>query len=297
MQGLYHAVAHNSSSELPLGEQSSTYAFSDSFTPHAFDAAWTCYLHDDLSRDVGEPPTTSRSQNILSDDEQRIWESSQAALSFDEPEYNLEASHFAPRDFFFYLGDQSGPRRFGPEERPFPISNPGTLFPSGIEAFEFYISGPNSSSRSTSLSSDFPSESLVSLPSISSVVAANEQRRDSISSLGSWNGIGAFDNTKRAISSLRNSRKAKKNCNDLYRCQECGESVGFRHRKDLGRHQLSVHSGQPRWFCPIQTCKFSTQGFIRKDKSLQHVRTHRGHPNVNFQPIWGGAKIEGGSEI
>lgn len=49
----------------------------------------------------------------------------------------------------------------------------------------------------------------------------------------------------------------------------------FRWSKDLIRHTRSSHREEViRWFCGDLNCKFSTQGFPRKDKFVQHYRTH-----------------------
>lgn len=70
---------------------------------------------------------------------------------------------------------------------------------------------------------------------------------------------------------------------DLPQCEECNRS--FRYRKDVERHKLSVHLGLAKWFCPMVDCKYSTQGFSRKDKASQHIRTHRRNPGGTLVPM------------
>ena len=59
-----------------------------------------------------------------------------------------------------------------------------------------------------------------------------------------------------------------------HQCQSCDRS--FRYPKDVLRHERSVHAWQSsKWyFCPVSECRRSTQGFSRKDKFFQHIKTH-----------------------
>lgn len=55
----------------------------------------------------------------------------------------------------------------------------------------------------------------------------------------------------------------------------------FRWPKDLARHTRSSHREEvTKWFCGDLNCRFSSQGFSRKDKFVQHYKTHV----VDFDP-------------
>jgi hypothetical protein len=67
-------------------------------------------------------------------------------------------------------------------------------------------------------------------------------------------------------------------------CMHSGCTQKFRYRKDLQRHIRSVHEVEglawgivwgTKWFCGFDNCKFGIQGFVRKDKFLQHCWTHK----------------------
>ncbi|APA08196.1 hypothetical protein sscle_03g029660 [Sclerotinia sclerotiorum 1980 UF-70] len=56
----------------------------------------------------------------------------------------------------------------------------------------------------------------------------------------------------------------------------------FKNPADLRRHKISVH-GDPKFFCPVVTCKFHKKGFGRKDNLTEHKR--RVHVPVLLSPV------------
>ncbi|KAJ8064430.1 hypothetical protein OCU04_006769 [Sclerotinia nivalis] len=56
---------------------------------------------------------------------------------------------------------------------------------------------------------------------------------------------------------------------------------GFKNSIDLRRHQ-GVH-GNPRFFCPVTTCKAHTKGFKRKDNLTEHKK--RVHGTNSHSPV------------
>jgi hypothetical protein len=85
--------------------------------------------------------------------------------------------------------------------------------------------------------------------------------------------------SKRRIEPVKPSKTSSQKSSLLSQCQECDRA--FRYPKDLERHKRSLHVGLScRWFCPHSVCKFSGQGFSRKDKFFQHIRTHSDGMNV-----------------
>ncbi|KAF2254767.1 hypothetical protein BU26DRAFT_144876 [Trematosphaeria pertusa] len=115
-----------------------------------------------------------------------------------------------------------------------------------------------------------------SQPSIGSVSISDRRRRFSSSSRGS-------QSLKRRINSIKHLKPAKDTI-DPFCCETCGRS--FKYKKDLERHKHSVHNSQASWFCPVEGCRFAVQGFSRKDKAFQHVKTHQRDLATGIEPIF-----------
>lgn len=89
---------------------------------------------------------------------------------------------------------------------------------------------------------------------------------------------------KRRINPLKQSKTALRDPADSFFCDTCKRP--FRYKKDLERHRFSIHDRRPSWFCPDTDCRFATQGFSRKDKAFQHVKTHRSNSDAGLEPIF-----------
>lgn len=76
---------------------------------------------------------------------------------------------------------------------------------------------------------------------------------------------------KHPISPSKHSRTFSQERSRAAQCEDCGRS--FTLRKDLARHSRSIHVRQ-RFLCPVPGCRYGNEGFPRKDKLLQHLRTH-----------------------
>ncbi|EDN90704.1 predicted protein [Sclerotinia sclerotiorum 1980 UF-70] len=78
-------------------------------------------------------------------------------------------------------------------------------------------------------------------------------------------------------------RQRKENEQRPHKCTIQGCKVDpFKNPADLRRHKISVH-GDPKFFCPVVTCKFHKKGFGRKDNLTEHKR--RVHVPVLLSPV------------
>ncbi|KAF2792119.1 hypothetical protein K505DRAFT_338986 [Melanomma pulvis-pyrius CBS 109.77] len=130
-----------------------------------------------------------------------------------------------------------------------------------------------------SASSTCPTESV---SSISTPIAAPSTRAGHpLSSRGSRAGdhsqYSSSEPRKKRIEPVKPSRTHTQDISELSRCEICNRH--FTLRKDLKRHKLSKHSDRPKWLCPVLTCHFSIKGFMRKDKAIQHMKTHQRGPD------------------
>ncbi|KAF2642085.1 hypothetical protein P280DRAFT_292280 [Massarina eburnea CBS 473.64] len=136
--------------------------------------------------------------------------------------------------------------------------------------------------------------SPISLPSVASVYALDRRRRDSISSRGSGSTSQISSRSciseavKRRIDPLKHTRTPSREPSDSFSCSQCERT--FRYKKDVERHKTSIHDKRPSWFCPAVKCRFATKGFSRKDKAVQHIKTHRSNSDASLEPVTAAGK-------
>lgn len=81
-----------------------------------------------------------------------------------------------------------------------------------------------------------------------------------------------LSSSKFQIEPSRSSRPLDQATPSLLHCPKCDR--GFKLQKDIQRHIQSVHLNLRQWLCSVSGCRFAIQGFNRKDKLLQHIKTH-----------------------
>lgn len=84
---------------------------------------------------------------------------------------------------------------------------------------------------------------------------------------------------KLQIPRFQSIRNASQSSVNRFQCPQCDKGFGL--QKDFVRHNQSIHLDVRLWFCNAIDCKFATQGFNRKDKYLQHIKTHERGPSLD----------------
>ncbi|CAI6336382.1 unnamed protein product [Periconia digitata] len=226
-------------------------------------------------------------QNIMSFDD--IW--SLGHLSLDTSSLESHPASLTSNDW-----PQDWPYEFGTtDESAFYGMNSSQLQQTSLTA-PSWTENNNSNDLSNfsyeSMSPTYPADPAT--PSsplfIASVYERERPRRDSNSSRMSRSTSqissrsSASETLKRRINPLKLSKATPRESNDNFPCDTCKRP--FRYKKDLERHRFSIHDRRPSWFCPALECRFAKQGFSRKDKAFQHVKTHRSNSDAILKPIF-----------